>query len=194
MEHLRSLRLWEVDVSTRLAERLGQLRKGRNLSLEELAKLSGVSRATLSRLEHGEVSPTAAVLGRLCAAYGMTMSRLMAEVEGEGAALVRMDDQTLWVDPETGFRRQSISPPAAGLVGEMILAELPKGAEIAYATAPRPGLEHHLYLLEGGLEMTIDATAYELKPGDCLRYRLYGASKFRSTGRGPAHYILAILG
>ena len=36
-----------------------------------------VSRASLSRLENAEVSPTASVLGRLCAAYGLTMSRLM---------------------------------------------------------------------------------------------------------------------
>jgi transcriptional regulator with XRE-family HTH domain len=193
MEHLGTLRLWEVDVSTRLAERLGQLRQARHLSLDELAKLSGVSRATLSRLEHGEVSPTAAVLGRLCAAYGMTMSRLLAEVEGEGAALVRMGEQPLWIDPETGFRRQSISPPAGGLAGEMILGELPSGVEIVYDRPARPGLEHHLYLLEGELEMTIEQTVYHLHPGDCLRYRLFGASKFRSTGRDPAHYILAVL-
>lgn len=193
MEHLRPLRLFEVDVSSRLADRLAQLRKGRAWSLEELAGLSGVSRATLSRLEHGEVSPTAAVLGRLCAAYGMTMSRLMAEVEGEGAALVRMEEQPLWTDPETGFRRQSISPPAAGLAGEMILGELPPGVEIAYPTPPRPGLEHHLYVLEGRLEMTIDQTVYQLKPGDCLRYRLFGASKFHSVGKSAAHYILAVI-
>lgn len=193
MEHLKSFRIFEVDVSARLAERLGDLRRARDWSLDRLAAISGVSRATLSRLEHGEVSPTAAVLGRLCAAYGMTMSRLMSEVEGGGTDLVRMGEQPLWTDPETGFRRQSISPPAAGLAGEMILGELPRGAEIACPAPPRPGLEHHLYLLEGALELSLDRTVHKLAPGDCLRYRLFGAARFRATGRLPAVYILAML-
>ncbi len=62
----------------RLAQRLRELRMERSWSLEELATKSGVSRATLSRIENNEVSPTAAVLGRLCAAFELTLSRLLA--------------------------------------------------------------------------------------------------------------------
>ena len=57
------------DTDTRLAQRLRQLRGERSWSLEELATKSGVSRATLSRIENHEVSPTASVLGKLCAAF-----------------------------------------------------------------------------------------------------------------------------
>ena len=49
----------------RLAQRLRELRLKRSWSLEELATKSGVSRATLSRIENNEVSPTAAVLATL---------------------------------------------------------------------------------------------------------------------------------
>jgi transcriptional regulator with XRE-family HTH domain len=52
----------------RLAERLRALRRARRWSLDELSALSGVSRASLSRIENGDVSPTASVLGRLAAA------------------------------------------------------------------------------------------------------------------------------
>ena len=63
-----------------IAQRLKALRGERAWSLDELGARSGVSRATLSRLENGETSPTTAVLGRLCSAYGMTLSRLMLMV------------------------------------------------------------------------------------------------------------------
>ncbi len=102
----------DSSVDRRIAQRLRTLRAAHQWSLEELARRSEVSRATLSRIENGEVSPTAAVLGKLCAAYGMTMSRLMLMVEEDFAPVVCGDEQSVWIDTETGFRRRSVSPPA----------------------------------------------------------------------------------
>jgi len=63
---------------------------------------------------------------------------------------------------------------------------------IDYPLPPRPGLEHHLYLLEGALELTIEGNVHRLSPGDCLRYKLFGASRFRALGRRAARYVLAL--
>ncbi|CAN7262826.1 helix-turn-helix domain-containing protein [Rhizobium sp. LjRoot254] len=173
-----------------IATRLRSLRAERNWSLDELARLSGVSRATLSRLENAEVSPTAAVLGRLCAAYGMTMSRLMRMVEDAFAPIVRHDEQWVWSDPQNGFERRSVSPPNAALAGEVIQGTLPPGASIIYPEASKPGLEHHLVLLDGKLTLTIADRAYELRAGDCLRYQLYGATEFATPDDSGAKYLL----
>jgi len=67
----------ESSIDRRIAQRLKTLRAERGWSLDELAGRSEVSRATLSRLENAEVSPTASVLGKLAASYGLTISRLM---------------------------------------------------------------------------------------------------------------------
>ena len=176
----------------RLAERLRALRRARSWSLDEMTTLSGVSRASLSRIENGEVSPTASVLGRLAGAHGTTVSRLLADIEGDAPALVRRDEQPEWVDPATGFRRRSISPPSLDFDCELLRCELPAGACIDYPLSPRKGLEHHLYLFDGALELTIDGAVFHLHAGDCLRYRLMGASRFAVTGRRPAHYILVL--
>lgn len=181
-------------VEARIAARLASLRAEQGLSLDILAERTGISRATLSRLERGEASPTAAMLGRLCAAYGRTLSRLMTEVEGVAPSLVPAAAQALWTDPETGFRRRLVSPPGAGMRGEMLEGCLPPGAEIAYAEAPQPGLEHHLWLLEGALELTVEGLPHSLRPGDCLRYRLHGPTRFRCPADGEAaRYVLAII-
>jgi transcriptional regulator with XRE-family HTH domain len=175
-------------IDRRIAQRLKTLRGERSWSLDELASRSGVSRATLSRLENAEVSPTASVLGKLCTAHGLTLSRLMHLVEGEFAPVVRRDAQPLWVDAATGFHRRSVSPPAQTLAGEALECELAAGTRIDYDNAPRPGLEHHLLMLDGRLEVTVAGTTHALGPGDCLRYQLYGPSTFVTpTG---ARYIL----
>ncbi len=177
----------------RLAERLRRLRQERGLSLEELAERSGVSRASLSRLEKADVSPTAEVLGKLCAAHGLTASRLMAMAEESFAPLVAPASQPVWTDPATGYERRSVSPPAPGLSGEVLRCRLPPGARIAYERPPVDGLEHHLVMVEGGLEMTVEGTAHRLSPGDCLRYRLHGATVFEADREAGATYFLFLV-
>jgi transcriptional regulator with XRE-family HTH domain len=180
-------------IDRRLAQRLRALRAECGWSLDELARRSSISRATLSRLENAEVSPTASVLGRLCAAYGMTMSRLMQMVEVDFAPLLRRAAQPVWTDPETGFRRRSVSPPARSLAAEVLECELEPGTRIAYDRPPRPGLEHHLLLARGQLTVALDGQAHDLRPGDCLRYQLFGRSTFATPDHCGARYMLFIL-
>jgi transcriptional regulator with XRE-family HTH domain len=131
-------------LDSRLAQRLAALRTERNWSLDELAQATGISRATLSRLERGETSPTASLLGKLCSAYGLTMSRLLAELEQQGAKLIPLKSQQVWVDPETGFRRRLVSPPSRDFRMEMLEGSLPPGAVITYDEAPVRGMEQHM--------------------------------------------------
>ncbi|MFE6668011.1 helix-turn-helix domain-containing protein [Streptomyces sp. NPDC057697] len=180
-------------VDARLAARLGALRTERGWSLEELARRSGVSRSTLSRLERAELSPTTALLGTLCAVYGRTMSRLLLEVEAEPPRLVPAARQPVRRDEAPGFVRRSVSPPHAGLRAEVVEGTLRPGAAIAYEKAPVPGTEQHVWVLEGAVEITVEGTVHTVRRGDCLRFRLYGPSRFRCPGPEPVRYALMIV-
>jgi transcriptional regulator with XRE-family HTH domain len=179
--------------TSQLAERLKALRQDVALTLEQLAQQSGVSRATLSRLEKGEVSPTAEVLGKLCAVYRLPMSRLMAMVEDEFVPLVREADQEVWHDAETGFTRTKVSPPAAKLKGEIIRGKLEPGNQISYDQPSLAGLEHHLVMLDGALFIRIDDQHYSLKAGDCLRYQLFASSEFITPPDSGADYLIMLV-
>ncbi|MEV7423426.1 MULTISPECIES: helix-turn-helix domain-containing protein [unclassified Streptomyces] len=180
-------------VDALLAERLAELRSARGWSLEELARRSGVSRSTLSRAERGEISPTASLLGRVCAVYGRTMSQLLSEVEAEPAQLVRAAEQTVWTDAASGFVRRSVSPPQAGLRAEVVEATLRAGADVAYERPPVPGMEQHLWVLEGTVEFTVGREPHLLRTGDCLRTRLWGPTRLRCPGPGPARYAIVVV-
>ncbi|MEU3660414.1 XRE family transcriptional regulator [Streptomyces sp. NPDC032940] len=180
-------------VDARLGARLAELRAEHGWSLGELAERSGVSRSTLSRAERAEISPTASVLNRLCAVYGRTMSRLLSEVEAEPALLLRAGEQPLWEDRAAGFVRRSVSPPHAGLRGELVEGRLAAGADIAYDRPPVPGLEQHIWVLDGALEVTVRDLAHDLGTGDCLRLRVWGPTRFRCPGPGDARYVLAVV-
>ncbi|GKQ38892.1 DNA-binding protein [Streptomyces sp. A012304] len=180
-------------VDARLAARLAALRAERGWSLGELAERSGVSRSTLSRAERAEISPTAATLNRLCHVYGRTMSRLLSEVEVEPAPLLRAAEQPVWEDRASGFVRRSVSPPHPGLRGELIEGRLAPGADIAYDRPPVPGLEQHIWVLEGALDVTAQDAGHHLDAGDCLRLRVWGPTRFRCAGDTAVRYALAVV-
>ncbi|GAA3848113.1 helix-turn-helix domain-containing protein [Amycolatopsis tucumanensis] len=177
----------------RLAARLAELRAERGWSLDDLADRSGISRSTLSRVERGEISPTASLLGKLCTVYERPMSRLLTEVEAEGAQVVRASAQSVWTDEDSGFVRRSVSPPHPALRAEVVEGTLRPGADIRYDAPSVPGLEQHLWLLDGRLELTGDGETHVLEPGDCLRFRLWGPTRFVCSGPEPARYLLVLV-
>lgn len=180
-------------VDARLGARLAELRAERGWSLGELADRSGVSRSTLSRAERAETSPTAALLNRLCHVYGRTMSQLLSEIEPAPALLVRAPDQRIWRDRTAGFVRRSVSPPHPGLRGELVEGRLAAGADLAYDRPPVPGLEQHIWVLEGALDVTAQDTEHHLGTGDCLRLRVWGPTRFRCAGPDDVRYVLAVV-
>ncbi|WP_170787478.1 helix-turn-helix domain-containing protein [Ruegeria lacuscaerulensis] len=181
------------NLSNRLANRLNELRRTRGWSLDQLADHSGISRATLSRMEKGDVSPTAETLGRLCAAYSLPMSRLLMMVEDSFAPRVPFERQPEWHDLETGFTRRSVSPPANGLSGEVLEGHLPPATVISYDAPPKPGQEHHLIMLDGALTLTVEDVAHDLTGGDCLRYHLSGPTRFETPSERGARYLLVLI-
>jgi transcriptional regulator with XRE-family HTH domain len=182
----------DTDIEGRIARRLARLRAERKWSLEALAERTGISRATLSRLERAELSPTAAMLAKLCAVYGWTLSRLMAEVETRAPNLVPARDQVERKDPESGYRRRIVSPPVPGLRGELVEVRMPPGASVSFETSPI-GLEHHLWILEGTLTLEVEGSPFWLRAGDCLRYVLAGPTHFKNPGKRAARYLVAMV-
>ncbi|MDX2826725.1 XRE family transcriptional regulator [Streptomyces ipomoeae] len=180
-------------VDVRLAARLAELRGERGWSLDELADRSGVSRSTLSRAERAETSPTAALLNRLCQVYGRTMSQLLSEVETEPVTVVRAADQAVWEDKASGFVRRSVSPPTAGLRAELVEGRLAAGSDIAYDGPSVPGLEQHIWVLDGTLHLTDRGVEHELAAGDCLRMRAWGPTRFRCPGPEEVRYALLVV-
>ncbi|WP_312052878.1 XRE family transcriptional regulator [Pantoea brenneri] len=182
----------DLNTEQRLAARLAELRLQRGWSLDELSIATGISRASLSRIERSETSPTAALLNRLCVAYGLTMSRLLSEVEEDAKLLIPYEQQPVWSDEASGFHRRNVSPPVTHFRCELVEGKLRPGARIDYDAPPIHGMEQHIWLREGGLTVSMAAQRWSLRPGDCLRFHLTGKSAFEAHLTDGAHYLLVV--
>lgn len=176
----------------RLAGALRGLRERRGWSLAQLAEKSGVSRAMIHKVETGQSSPTATLLGRLSGAFGLTVSQLLIEAEGRGSRIARASDNPTWTDPATGFRRRVLSPPTLAGHLELIEGELPPGVSIAYPASAYSFLEHQILVLSGELTFVEGNARHRLKARDCLALGPPQDCEYRNEARIPCRYLIAL--
>jgi transcriptional regulator with XRE-family HTH domain len=178
-------------LTVRIASTIQAARAAQGLSISALAKNSGVSRAMIGKVERGEVQPTAALLARLSGALGLTLTELIARAEDDDRRLVRADEQVVWTDHGSGYRRRAVSPPAGGPL-ELIEVELPAGAEVAMAAESYSFIHQQIWILEGELRFEEGTEVHELRAGDCLQLGAPVRCVFANPGGRPCRYLVAL--
>jgi transcriptional regulator with XRE-family HTH domain len=179
------------DIESRLANRIKTEREARGWSLGELAERSGVSKAMISKIERRESSPTAALLGHLSGAFGLTVSTLLARAEGAASRLVRAREQTVWQDPETGFRRTAVSPEGTSAI-QLVRCELPPGASIGYPASSYAFIHQQIWMLRGILHFIEGEETHELHHGDCLQLGPPADCRFENRQRKSCEYLVVV--
>lgn len=166
-------------------------RGARGWAVAELAERSGVSRAMISKIERGEVKPTASLLARLSAAFGLPLSLLLARVEGAPSRLMRAASQSWWTDPETRYRRRAISPPGDRQL-QLTEVALPPRARVTFPAAAYTFIHQQIWVLDGRLTFREGSDAHELAAGDCLTLGPPAECTFENLTRRTCRYIVAV--
>jgi transcriptional regulator with XRE-family HTH domain len=175
-----------------IAQRLIREREKRNWSLAALAARSGVSKAMISKIERAEASPTAALLGRLSGAFGLTLSALLSRADADEVRLVRAAQRPEWRDPETGYMRKPVPSWPDGPF-EMTEIELPQGASVRFPAAAYAFARRIIWMISGALVFVEGGSRHDLRPGDCLRLGPPSDCEFRNESSKPARYAVMIL-
>ena len=179
------------DLSNRLALRLRLERDSRGWSLADLAERSGVSKATISKIERAEVSPTAVVLVRLASAFDLTMAGLMLRAEGQGDRLSKAGEQPVWRDPETGYlRRQVFNRPDHPL--EIIRVELPARQRVTLPASSYAHIRQVVWVQAGALVIIEAGERHHLATGDCLGFGSPAEVTFANESAAPCTYVVAL--
>jgi transcriptional regulator with XRE-family HTH domain len=179
-----------LDVNERLARRIGALREELGISIEELAARSGVSRAMISRIERAESSPTATVLNKLAIGLGVLLPALFSPDSfaeprmQQRHPVVSRKGQPEWHDPDTGYRRRTLTPATGGQPLQLSEIEFPAGARVTFDNAFGASVVHQqIWMLEGQLQVTLDGELSLLKGGDCMAMRLAAPITFHNPGK-----------
>jgi XRE family transcriptional regulator, regulator of sulfur utilization len=175
-----------AELARRVAQRMKAERAARNLSLDDVARASGVSRAALSQIETLKSNPSIGVLWKIAVGLGLTFADLLDEQRSEGAVLRRGDTQVL-KSPDGRFESRPLSP--AGVTPFVEVYELRMAARARYAAeAHAPGTREILVVLSGMLRVTAGATVFDLEPGDSIAFVADQPHVYENPGNSEARY------
>jgi transcriptional regulator with XRE-family HTH domain len=171
-----------------LAANLRRHRIARRLSLSELARATGTSKATLSGIEHGGANPTVETLARLTDALRISLSELLEEPPLGDIQILRADQGV----PTTrdGLPRVVLQD----ILGDtgIEVAKLTLDAGEAHEASVRPaGARAHLYIHSGRMIAGPVDRYTELSSGDYAAFPADVPQLYEAI-RQPARALLVV--
>ncbi|HMI86656.1 MAG TPA: helix-turn-helix domain-containing protein [Polyangiaceae bacterium] len=169
------------ELAGRLGRNIKQLRQTRGLTQTQMAKLSGLPRATWANLESGAANPTLAVLHRVALALQVSIEELIAAPragakhypKGTLPTRVRGDAlvSTLLPDKIPGMLIERLElPPRSRLVG----------------VPHTPGTREYLTCESGEIELVASGETWKVSSGDVVVFRGDQRHSYGNPTRRPS--------
>jgi transcriptional regulator with XRE-family HTH domain len=174
-----------AELGRRIANTLKERRRVLGLSLDALARSSGVSRATLSQIETCATNPTLNVLWKVAAGLAIPFSELLGHAR-DAASLMRRSEGDVLHSPDGKFESRPLArATAAGVdVYELRLA----GHSSHAADAHGKGTRELIVVLTGSLRMTVGTESYVLGIGDSLVFTADQPHVYENPAAPEARY------
>lgn len=157
------------DIVTRLASHLKEARRAKGLSLDAVAKLSGVSRSMVSQIERGESSPTVATLWNLTQALQVDFAGLLEDRVEPEIRVVPAAAAPVIEGRGSDVVIRILSAPQS--VGDHEIYEIRFKPHAVLDSAPhRAGCREDLVVLEGAVTVKSGSETAELRVNDAANY------------------------
>ncbi|WP_438017903.1 helix-turn-helix domain-containing protein [Sorangium sp. So ce315] len=179
------------DLTPVVATNLKRFRAERGLSLERLAKASGVSRAMLGQIELGQSTPTINVLWKIARALGVPFSALMSQAASPVTTVMQAAHARILRSKNGEFSSRALFPmdrPRNVEFYELRLA--PRSVE--HADAHAPGTSENLIVTEGSVEITVAGERRVLETGDAILFEADSPHSYRNLGGTEAVMYLVM--
>lgn len=155
-------------------------RRGLGLSLDALAKRSGVSPTMLSEVERSVKNPTVKLAYQIARALGCTLTDLLSERPRPSVTVVRADERRRLVDPESEVTRWGIRTTLLGEGLEVAWYELPGKRSSGEMSPNRPGVIELVTVLSGTLTLVLGGEETRLSKDDSAMYAPSVVTEYRN--------------
>lgn len=174
---------------------LSELRQQRGLSLDALARQSGVSKSMLSQIERNQTNPTIAIVWRLANALDIEMGLLLA-----GASKGAIPTITLVPSHLTPTMRGADGKCELKILGPIDLAGRFEWYELTIAAggslksdAHEPGSREHLTVISGSLSVASGDSVQPVAAQETARYAADLPHSISNSGKSRAIALLVVL-
>ncbi len=157
--------------------RLRQLRNKRRLSLDQVAKAVGISLGFLSALERSHMSASVSTLRKLARFYKTNILDFFDPAESNSRVVPAEKRKVLEAGP--GVRMELLAWGNTVMEPHLFRIAPQAGSGESYTHEG----EEFLYVLQGELQISVEADEYRLKPGDSFYFESATPHRWRNPGR-----------
>jgi transcriptional regulator with XRE-family HTH domain len=176
------------DVIASIGPKVRQLRRQKNLSLQQLAERAGLSAAAIHKIEHNGMVPTITTLMKLAAALNRSVAYFVDEEQAEPAVLVRSDERKQVFTSKDGLELAGVSGPYGHFFMAGAVATMEAGADSGPKRMEHPG-EELIFMLDGTMSFEVEGQEYTLRRGDALHFRTDRPHRWGNPSARPARAI-----
>ncbi len=168
-----------------VGERLKHLREQADLSLEQLSRLSHVSRGMLSQIELGRSAPTVTVLSRIAEAFQLPVSVFLTRESADGVQILKLGEANVLRSPDGRFASRALFPFRGARKTEFYELRLQPGCDYR-SGAHSSGTTENLAIASGAIEIEVGAATYALAAGDAIHFAADVPHRYRNRGPDAA--------
>jgi transcriptional regulator with XRE-family HTH domain len=162
-----------------VGQNMKRLRQRRNLSLEAVSKMSGVSRAMLNQIELARSVPTINIVWKIASAFQVPFSTLITSHDTERMRVLPASQTKILTSATGEFSSRALFPFDGERRTEFYEIRL-KGGCIESAEAHAAGTMENLVVTQGTLEITLDSEIQRLTPGDAILFQADKPHSYRN--------------
>lgn len=174
-----------------IGNKLREIRTKRNLSLDEVTKLTGVSKAMLGQIERGQSNPTVSTLWKIATGLKVSFS-LFVEDNQEDLHIICQNDISPIIEDNNKMRLYSIFPFDANKGFEIFTIELEENCN-HISSSHNQGVEEYIIVTEGEIEINIDDKKFILKKGNSIRFMANKPHAYKNINKGISIFQNIIL-
>jgi transcriptional regulator with XRE-family HTH domain len=180
-----------AELARQVAEALRHHRRTQQLSLDDLAQRSGVSRAALSQIEGARTNPTLSVLWKIAVGLGMPFQELLGSQASAGPRVLRAGDTPALRTASGQMESRLLSPGGAAPGVEVYELRLaPRGS---HPSEPHSvGTTETVVVLTGALRMIIEDQSFDLATGDSIFFNADVRHVYESRSSHPTRLLNVI--
>jgi transcriptional regulator with XRE-family HTH domain len=179
----------------KLGEKLKLLRKKKDFTLDKLADLSGVAKATLSRIENGVTTGNLATHLKISEALDVNLGEFYKELESAEDKVTAFegkpsqDTQVFNYDEKVSSIILAKQSGRKRMLPQLLMMEAGKGTPVE--EGPN-GTDKFVYCLEGEADVKIGEKTYALKKGASLYFDASSPHSVRNTGEKTTKLIVVV--
>lgn len=157
-----------MNIGEVIAINLKELRKERNLTLGQLSKISGISKAMLSDIEKEKSNPTVNTIWKIANGLNVPYTRLMEENDKK-STVIKKSDVMVQTDDNEHYRIYCYFKNSPIRNFELFYVEL--DARSCNASAGHfAKTEEYIYVISGELVLKTESEEHILNKGDALAF------------------------